>query len=70
MVRAVADRQVRCNLEPTLANLLGDLPHAVHLLLVTDLMGFLGSLPSACLLPATILATWSPVRSVVASMKK
>jgi hypothetical protein len=47
MVRAVADRQVRCNLEPTLANLLGDLPHAVHLLLVTDLMGFLGSLPSA-----------------------
>ena len=55
--RAVADREVRRNLKPTLANLLGDLPHAVHLLLVTDLMGFLGSLPSACLLPATILAT-------------
>src|SRR3954464_12100115 len=42
----------------------------VHLLLVTDLMGFLGRLPSACLLRAMILATWSPVRSVGGSMKK
>ncbi len=30
-------------------------PHAVHLLLVADLMGVVGSLPSACLFPATIL---------------
>ena len=38
--------------------------HVVHLLLVTDLISFLGRLPSGSSIARRILATWSPVRSI------